>query len=137
MRKGIWKARSCLHSWKANLPNVGVKAEAKDGLAGAHRHKPAHAAYLLLRICAATVLLQHLQWVASEDIVPLYLNDVPVEPPSHVIKVTEYKCLGRIKSTRYDVLDILLPQFIYLIRCQIHSAIHTRRSGHWASWQAL
>ena len=136
MRKRVWEAGSCLHRWKANLPNVGVKTEAKYGLPGAHCHKPAHAASLLLSICAANVLPQHLQWAASEEKVPLYLNDVSVEPPSHVIKVTEYKCLVGIKTARYDVLDILLPQLVYLICCQVHSAVDTRTSGDSASWHA-
>lgn len=136
MRKRIWEAGSCLHRWKADLANVGVKTEAKDGLPGANRHKPAHAENMLLSICAATVLLQHLHWVVSEKNVPLYLNDVPVEPPSHVIKVTEYECLGGIKIACYDVLDIFLPQSIYLICCQIHSAVHSSTSQDWASWHA-
>lgn len=43
VREGGRKAWSCLHSGEAHLPNVGVKAEAKDGLPRAHCHRPAHA----------------------------------------------------------------------------------------------
>ncbi len=42
--------------------------------------------------------------------------DVPVEHAAHIVIVAEDESLFLIKAACYDVLDILLPQSVCLIR---------------------